>query len=210
MLRLAFVAVAFGPILLPANPARGEAPLLPRPRAASRWYVYSDAGAKGNRGEWTNFMPKEAGKMIRLSLVEKDRPFAGSTCIRVDVQWLNPFWCGVAVSCLPDYWGETPAPAFDLRRARKLVFHARGARSGECIQVKVAIAGDKKFGDSALLPAATKWISLTDRWRRYELDLSGVNLARVVTPFCFVTSRDYNRANITFYLDEIYFELAGR
>jgi hypothetical protein len=172
-----------------------------------RFYVYSDAGAKGNHGEWTNFMPKEAGKMIKLSLVEKANPYSGSTCIRVDVQWVEPYWCGVVVASMPEYWGEKPGKGYNLRKAKKLVFHARGLKGGEVIQVKTAIAGDKRHGDSTLIAPATPWRKLTTKWQRFELDLEGYDLRRVITPFCFVTSKDYNPQPITFFLDEIYFEM---
>jgi hypothetical protein len=191
-------ALVFGVVFLTATSALA---------APARWYVYSDGGASGNHGEWTNYMPAEAGKMIKLSLVDTDRPHLGKTCIKAEVQWRAPFWCGVAVSSLPDFWGEKEGKAFDLRKAKRLVFHARGARGGEVVQFKVAIAGDKPFGDSARSPASTEWLRLTRDWQRYELDVSGLDLSRVVTPFCFVTSRDYNRGNISFFLDEIYFEM---
>lgn len=90
------------------------------------------------------------------------------------------------------------------------MFYAKGERGGEAIQVKVAVAGDKQFGDSALSPAATPWLTLKKTWQRYELpiDPQHTDLKRVVTPFCFVTSQDQNDAKeITFYLDHIYFVL---
>jgi hypothetical protein len=171
-----------------------------------RWYVYSDAGAENNHGEWTNKMPAEAGKMIKMSLVEKNKSYSGDTCVRVDIQWLEPFWAGCAVSCLPDYWGEKPAKAYDLRKAKKLVFHARGLKGGETIQIKAAITGDKKYGDSAQDAPASKWLKLTTKWQRFELDVSDCDLSRVVTPFCFVANKENNPQPITFFLDEIFYE----
>ncbi|MBS1807447.1 MAG: hypothetical protein JST84_04570 [Acidobacteria bacterium] len=178
--------------------------------SSSPWYIYKDGDFTGNHGEWTNGMPKEVGQMLRLSLVDKTDPYSGSTAIRVDVDFRPPMWCGIAVASAPDYWGETPGPGYDLSRAKKLVFYAKGDKGGESIQIKTAITGDKKFGDSARTPAATPWITLKKEWTRYELPLEykRSELKRVITPFVFVTSRDHNTApTITFYLDEIYIEL---
>jgi hypothetical protein len=140
--------------------------------------------------------------------VDKKDPHTGETCVRVGVTLKPPFWCGIAVSCAPKFWGKKPGvPAFNLSRAKKLVFYARGDQGGEYIQVKVAITGDERFGDSAKFPAATKWLSLRKGWQRYELDLRGYDLKRVVTPFVFVTDLTHNRpGSFTFYLDDIHFE----
>jgi hypothetical protein len=177
----------------------------------ARWYVYNDSGSDENHGEWTNLVPAQAAQMIKLSLVDRTRPFSGTTAVRVDVKFLEPWWCGIAVASFADYWGKKPsAAAYDLRGARKLVFYARGEKGGEGLQIKTAITGDQKYGDSAKLPAATKWLVLTKDWQRYELDLAGLDLKRVVTPFSFVTNRDHNAdPAVTFYLDDIYFEMSA-
>jgi hypothetical protein len=181
---------------------------LVQPPDENRWYVYRDADSRENHGVWSNWMPAEAARMLKVNMVDAKDPNSGATCIRVDVRWQPPFWAGIAVACESDYWGQRPsATAFNLRKAKKLVFHARGELGGETIQAKVAIAGDKPFGDSAKTPAATEWITLTKSWKRYELDLTGMDLARVVTPFAWVANKDYNPRDFTFYLDDIYFVL---
>jgi hypothetical protein len=202
--RLTFVLVT---LIVP--PSRASEPRLLAEPEPERWYVYADAGTQTNNGFWTNYMPVEGAQMIRVNMVDRAHPSAGETNIRVDVSLASPWWCALAVASKPDYWAEATGPAFDLHRARKLVFFARGERGDESIQVKTAILGDKPFGDSAKVPAATPWIKLTKDWVRYELDVSKLNLQRTVTPFAVVTSRDYNPTGaLTFYLDEIYFELA--
>src|SRR6185436_1393695 len=121
-----------------------------------------------------------------------------------------PGWAGLAAASADDYWGRAPSDAaYDLSAARNLVFFARGARGGESIQVKVAIAGDQPYGDSAPYPAETPWITLGKDWARYELPLESFDLRRVITPFAFVVSRAHGSGSgaFTFYLDEIYFEM---
>jgi hypothetical protein len=187
------------------SPARAQAPKdIEKER---RWYVYRDADSEENHGVWSGWMPAQATQMAKLDLKDKTDPRSGSTCARVDVKLSFPWWCGIAVSCKEDYWGEKPFEgAYDLSKARKLVFSIKGKQGGESVQIKVAIAGDKPHGDSARIPPATHWITLTKTWQTVELDLKGCNLKRVVTPFCWVTNADYNPGReFTFYLDDIYF-----
>mgnify|MGYP001571510438 CR=1 FL=1 len=178
--------------------------------AEMRWYVYRDADSSLNHGEWTNWMPGNAGKMVQLDLTDKTEPASGSTAVRVVVKLEDPNWCGIAVASFPDGWGLKPQPAYEeLKNAKKLVFFARGHKGeGETIKVKVAIAGDKPHGDSAKIPAETEWITLGKSWKKYELSLKGYDLTRVITPFAFVTDKAHNSGGaLTFYLDDIYFVL---
>ena len=176
---------------------------------AEDWYVYRDAGYQENHGEWTNWMPENSGEMLKLSLADRSDPASGATAVRVDViKFEKPNWCGIAVSSYPDGWGETPQPVYNLRTAKKLSFRARGAKGGETIQVKVAIAGDKPYGDSAKIPFATHWITLTKTWTTYELPVEGKDLGKVITPFAFVTDKAHNPDGaFTFYLDDIFFTM---
>jgi hypothetical protein len=108
-----------------------------------------------------------------------------------------------------DYWGEWDAPGLDLSKAKKLIFYAKGEKGGEEIQVKAAIASDKEFGDSALVPIVSDWLRLEKDWKRYEIKVDGSQLNRVITPFTLISNIDHNLGgSITFYVDEIYYELS--
>ena len=175
----------------------------------TNWYVYRDVGSKENHGEWANFMPENGSQMMNLFLADRTNPAFGATSVRVDVNFLEPWWCGLAVSPHPEKWGDLGTdPAFNLSHAKKLVFWARGNKGGEMIQVKVSTTGDKPFGDSAPFPAKTPWISLTPTWTPYELPLKGFDLSRVMTPFVFVVDKAHNGSEpFSFFLDEVYFEM---
>jgi hypothetical protein len=195
VLRLVFACVT----LVNAVPVAGA-------QEEERFYVYRDGDSAYNHGEFSNWMPAASGKAMRLSLVDNADPASGSTAIRVDVDLQPTPWCGIAAASKADYWGMEPGPAYDLSRASKLVFFAKGAKGGEAIQVKVAIAGDKRFGDSSLVPFATDWIQLGPAWKRYELPVDGSKLKRVITPFVFVVDRQHNMdQTIRFFFDDIYF-----
>ncbi len=174
-----------------------------------RWFVYRDATSEDNHGHWTNIMPAEGADMMKLQLNDKTHPAFGKTSLRITTEFLPPNWCGIAVACKPDYWGiKKNEPAYDLSKATKLVFYARGDKGGETIQVKVGIAGDKPFGDSAKVASATRWIALKKTWERYELPINQTrtNLQRTIIPFTLVTSQIQNEdSEITIWLDQIYY-----
>jgi hypothetical protein len=180
-----------------------------------RFWVYRDKHKNG----WTpaNWMPEQAPEMIKKFAHDStDNPYEGENCLHVRIdRFVAPYWCGVAWA-LEDparpqeaYWGETPLPAWDLRGARKVVFWARAPRPCR-VQFKVATFGDKRYGDSARLPAQSRFVELTPEWKRYEIDVSRLDLRRVVSGFCFVTNRDAQRnpnEPIEFFLDSIYWDM---
>jgi hypothetical protein len=170
-----------------------------------RFYVYKDGASSENHGCWTNYMPENARIFLNMAAKEARR---GDSSIKITFDCNTPpYWCGIAVSTREDYWGDRSGPGYNLAWAKKLVFYAKGQRGGETLQFKIAILGDKPYGDSNKLPVASPWVKLTSSYRRYEMDLSGQNLSRVVTPFCIVTNKAHNdNGQITFYIDEIYFE----
>jgi hypothetical protein len=195
----------------------------------NRRYVYKDYNSAGTVFENSNhsyiIMPARAvDKKMVLVDASRGPGFGGSiTCIRIEFKNLvePPKWAGVTFPVESDFFGEEPevssSSVLDLRRARKLIFYARGERGGERIQVKAIFAGDKPYGDKisndnsapAPLPLITDWITLEREWKRYELQIDNPDqLYRVITPFAVITSLPYNPGgSITVYLDEIYYEL---
>lgn len=173
-----------------------------------RWYVYRDAIYSENHGHWTNFMTvagRDPGDVINLSMVEEANAYSKPMCVKVSVRFTYS-WAGVAISSAPDYWGKSEGPAYDLSKAEKLVFYARGEKGNEAIRIKAAVAGGERFGDSAKVAPSSELIMLTDRWTRHEISLKDFDLKRVITPFVVIAEKVYNQSSeITFYLDEIYY-----
>jgi hypothetical protein len=192
------------------TPITAAAPAAPA-AAVKNWYVYRDADSKENHGYFTNVIPAEGAKMLTWNMSDRADPQSGGTCMKVNCKFAAPNWCGLAVSCLPDYFGvkdSPPGTAFNLQGARRLVFWAKGEKGNEYIQVKCAAFGDKPFGDSAKTPIESEWIHLTKGWKEYHIDVSGYDLHRVINPFLFVTDKAHNEDDdITFYVDEIFYEL---
>jgi len=202
-------------ISVPNQPVKNNRPEL---NEQKRFWVYEDSHL--NLWKAANWMPQEATTMIKVFDPNcEENPKFGKRCIRVRIEkWTEPNWCGVAWA-IPNpkdpaggYWGEEPAPGWDLRGAKRVVFWARAPKPCR-VQFKAAIIGDKPYGDSAASPAQTDWLSLTPEWKEYTIDLKNVDLSRVITGFCFVTNRDAQSerdAAVDFYLDQIYWDFGAK
>jgi len=193
--------------------------------AAGRFHLYSKEAPVGLMPFIPyGFMPAAAGDMLKLdpecrvnpNPEEGEKPGEG-TCIRVAISWAPPFWCGVGFFSGPDspaWWGEDDrGNHYDLSglKKKRLVFYARGETGKERIQVKFAIIGDKKYGDSAKLPAQTRWLALKTSWQRFELPLakySAGDLARIANGFTFLASKveQEGPGDTVFFLDSIILE----
>jgi hypothetical protein len=192
----------------------------------NRKYIYKDYDSKGtvfshpSVDKKINVMPSRAAEKSRIQFKAFIKPgFDGSgTCIRLEFNELGepPRWAGVVFPVEADYWGEeaeaSTSSVLDLSKAKKLVFYARGEKGEERIQVKAAITGDKPYGDSALVPVMTDWITLGKDWKQYDVQIEdAAQLKRVITPFAIITNISYNpEGTITIYLDEIYYEMGEK
>jgi hypothetical protein len=198
-------AMMLGAVVIAAGPkaAAGDPAVL---------ILYEDAGSSENSGSWSNVITGGDGATITVDLADRSRPGSGETAVRLDFTFgpTPGSWAGLVVSSAPGYWGDGPGPAFDLRPAGRLVFSARGANGGERIRVKVAVAGDATYGDSAPLPFDSGWLTLDSDWRTLQLAFDGTGLQRVVTPFAVIANRANNPAGrATVYLDSIRFAPTG-
>lgn len=128
-------------------------------------------------------------------------PHSGKTCFQIDYKDTKD-WGGVVWQSPPNDWGDLPG-GFDLTGAERLVFWARGDRGGEVVSFELGLLGaDKKFPDSA--SAKLDKATLSKEWKRFEIELTGKDLSRIKTGFCFVVAAQ--GAPIRFYLDDVTFE----
>jgi len=167
------------------------------------FYVYSDYLSRSNHFYPTGWMGDYSDIQIEEACTEN--PYSGSTCIKViySAQSKQKYWAGVYWQNPPNNWGMMDG-GFNLTRANKLVFWARGERGGERVQFKMGgIAG--YYPDSAV--ATSGILTLTENWQRYEIDLKGKDLSYISGGFVFVVKAEagYNPEGCTFYLDEIFY-----
>jgi hypothetical protein len=168
------------------------------------FYIYSDSSSPKN-----HFIP--SGWMgdygdIKLDTKSKEDPYLGDTCIKIiysgkgtqGARWAGMYWQQPA-----NNWGTVDA-GFDLSKATKITFWARGEKGGERIEeFKLGgIMGEFSDSDSAGIGP----VILNKEWTQYTIDLKGKDLSFIIGGFCWATNVDVNPEGATFYLDEIKYE----
>jgi hypothetical protein len=178
-------------------------PEIRRPEAMP-FYVYSDSKSLQN-----HFIPSgwmgDYGDITFESNCVFD-PVIGDTCIKITysakvsqgMRWAGIYWQNPA-----DNWGTVDS-GFDLSRATKITFWAKGAKGKERIEeFKVGgILG--KYPDSDAVSIGP--IALERQWKKYTIDLRGKDMSNIIGGFCWATNIDVNPEGAVFYLDEIKFE----
>jgi hypothetical protein len=128
-----------------------------------------------------------------------DDPHSGKHCIKIKCGHSRK-WYGIVWQDPPGDWGQQ-AGGWDLRKARKLTFWARGAKGGERIEAGFGvIEDDAPFPDSV---GRTKEFELTPEWKKYTVHAGG-DRSRIKTGFMW-SARGAERP-FTFYLDDIQYE----
>lgn len=168
------------------------------------FYVYADSTSPKN-----HFIPSgwmgDYGDM-KLDARSKEDPYLGDTCVKVvysgkatqGARWAGMYWQHPA-----NNWGNMDA-GYDLSKAAKLTFWARGEKGGERIE-EFKIGGIMgEFSDSDT--AGVGPVILNKEWTQYSIDLKGKDLSFIIGGFCWATNIDVNPEGATFYLDEIKYE----
>lgn len=168
------------------------------------FYVYADSSSVNNHFIPSGFMGDFSD--LKIDKNSKEDPYLGDTCIKITysgkaaqgARWAGIFWQNPA-----NNWGSVDK-GFDLSKAQKLTFWARGAKGGERIEeFKVGgLMGEFSDSDSATMGP----VILNKDWTQYTIDLKGKDLSYIIGGFGFATNVDVNPEGATFYLDEIKFE----
>ena len=164
-----------------------------------RFDVYSDFVAGGNHGIPSGWMGDYEILMVDPSW--DANCFQGLSCFKNIWETNEPGWVGIRWLQPEDNWGTVPGAGHDLSGATKVSFHARGAVGNEAVEfVAGGIPGD--YPDSIQPFATTGTVLLSTEWQYYEIDLSGLDLSHVISPFGWVVRNDP-----IFFIDEIAYDL---
>ncbi|MFC1708595.1 hypothetical protein ACFL2J_00850 [Candidatus Omnitrophota bacterium] len=168
------------------------------------FYIYADKETISNHFVASGWMGDYSD--IKLDVGSTDDPYFGLDCVKID--YLNQVsqgarWAGMYWQNPSNNWGSIDA-GFDLSRAAKLTFWARGQKGGERVEeFKIGgIMGEYSDSDSAGIGP----VVLTKDWKQYTIDLTGKDLSYIIGGFCWSTNIDVNPEGVTFYLDEIRYE----
>ncbi len=169
------------------------------------FYVYLNKGSRENHYIPSGFMPN--GKCIKFNDAWLQDCHSKKTCMKVsydvacsreDQNWGGIYWLYPA-----NNWGNKKG-GFDLTGASKLTFWAKGLEGGEQIQEFTVggISGNYPDSDTAVIGP----VILSDRWKKYSIDLRGKDLTSISGGFAWTTSEDVNPDACVFFLDDIKFE----
>ena len=168
------------------------------------FYVYADRTSAKNHFVPSGWMGDYGD--IKYDGASKEDAYLGDSCIKLvysgkasqGARWAGMLWQNPA-----NNWGNVDG-GFDLSKATKLTFWARGAKGGERIEeFKVGgIMGEFSDSDSAVVGP----VILNKDWTQYTIDLKGKDMSYIIGGFCWAANIDNNPEGATFYLDEIKFE----
>jgi len=168
------------------------------------FYIYADRTSLGNHFIPSGWMGDYAD--IKLDQASTEDPYLGESCIKIvysgkcsqGARWAGIYWQHPA-----NNWGQVDA-GYDLSRATKLTFWAKGTTGNERIEeFKIGgFSGEYSDSDSAGIGP----VLLTKEWKQYTIDLRGKDLSSIIGGFCWATNVDVNPEGAIFYLDEIKYE----
>ena len=185
-----------------------EADAALKPEGRKQWdmpfYIYSDASSPKNHFIASGYMGDYSD--TKYDGKSQEDPYLGDTCIKIvynnkatqGSRWVGVYWQHPA-----NNWGTIDG-GYDLSKATKVTFWARGANGGERIEeFKIGgIMGEYSDSDTAGIGP----VILNKEWTQYTIDLKGKDLSYIIGGFCWATNLDANPEGATFYLDEIKYD----
>lgn len=166
--------------------------------------VYTDRWSPGNHYIPSGWMGDYGDIKFNDGWIEN--PHSGKHCIKIaytaevsqGAGWAGIYWQNPA-----NNWGARDG-GFDLTGAKVLAFWARGEKGGEVIsEFKMGgISGE--YGDSDSTGIGP--VVLTKEWKKYTIDLEGLDLSYISGGFCWAASKMDNPDGFTFYLDDVRYE----
>lgn len=120
-------------------------------------------------------------------------------------------WAAVAWQYPEKNWGEKPGKDWSKRGFTRVTVWARGLRDRRSTLPKLQFkAGGNtnpdptKYPNQASFEVEGDFVTLTEEWKQYSLDLKGQDLSRVASAFTLVLrAQDIGPDGAIFYLDDI-------
>jgi hypothetical protein len=164
--------------------------------------VYTDHDADAN-----HFFP--SGWMGDTSSISFDSNwttncYSGTSCIKITFSANDSNWAGVYWQEPENNWGNLPDVGYDLRGFSQVSFWARGENGGETVEFFVG--GIEGSYPDSLKKTSSGYITLTNSWQEYTIDLTSKDLSYVIGGFGWVINSTNNIKGATFYLDEIRYD----
>lgn len=133
--------------------------------------------------------------------------YSGDSCIKITFAAKGSNWAGIYWLEPENNWGTVPNAGYDLTGATKITFWAKGKNGGE--QIEFFAGGVTGTYPDSFPKTSTGFITLTNKWKQYTIDLTLRDLSHVIGGFGLVVTNDtYNPSGATFYLDDISYDKA--
>ena len=167
------------------------------------FYVFYEKGSVLN-----HFLP--SGWMgdygdIKYSQAAKGQ-YIGKSCIRIKYsakRKQRAGWAGIFWQATSNNWGtHKTGYNIKMRSPKKLHLYAKGEKGDEVVEFKFGgISGQYADSDSG----ETGTLTLSKNWKRYTIDLTGLDLSYINGGFCVVFTKQTNPDGIVFYIDKVYY-----
>jgi len=148
---------------------------------------------------------EQGERYIKYLGTSKEKPYSGSTCIKIQYIPGTVRWGGFYWQNKPGNWGDKPGENYTAKNYAAIKFFARGNNGGEVVEFKAGgIASGKKYKDS--FEKSLGKVTLEKDWKEYKMSLKDLDLSSVIGGFCWVVAAADNPEGATFFLDDIKYE----
>jgi exo-beta-1,3-glucanase (GH17 family) len=177
--------------------------------------LVEDAGfvPSGWMGDGAMKVDKPESGVLQVNMLSTDNPHSPP----YSQQWTyrprlgHMGWAAVAWQFPENNWGEKPGKDWSNRGFSRVTVWARGLKDSHGVFPKLQFkAGGntnpdrKNYPYRASFEVESDFVTLTDVWKQYSLDLKGKNLTQVISAFTVVVrAQDFPREGGTFFLDDI-------
>ncbi|MBN1897765.1 MAG: hypothetical protein JW827_03225 [Spirochaetes bacterium] len=165
------------------------------------FYIYSNAESKLDRGIPSGWMGDI--RDIRMDNRWDKNTRSGSSALRVTYTAAGEGdgWAGLYFQSNPNNYWISIRGGYDLTPAKKVYFYARGKHGNEVVEFSMNRTRQQNPKDSK----TSKKIVLSKEWKKYEIDLSCLELKDIAGGFGFVLYAKDNPDGCTFYVDDVYY-----
>jgi hypothetical protein len=190
-------------VIIPkTSPVKIKDPTIAREPQGVPFYVYNNAVTPAVK----NFAP--SGYMgdvsdLRVMGAYTNLHTEGVACLKITYMAAGEMgWAGLIWQNPANNWGEMDG-GYNISKAQRLTFWARGAKGGEVIEFKLGGMASKHPDSDSV---STGDVVLKPEWTQYTLDLKAANLMYISGGFGFVLKQERNTEGCTFYLDDIRYD----
>jgi exo-beta-1,3-glucanase (GH17 family) len=123
-------------------------------------------------------------------------------------------WAGIYWQQPENNWATVANAGYNLRAYSHLRFLARSDVVGAQAQFFIGGVTDGPYPSSIATPVYPQgadqfgFVTLSNQWQEFHIDLSGVNLSYVIDGFAVLLDRQHTPYPVTIYLDNIIFDTA--